>query len=592
MANASPQQPETFQQCLAVRTRPAILLKGGFLLMVFVVLFQSWSDLPSVEVMNTKKAAQEGLTAGICAVAKFEEAYLQEWIDYHLGLGFSEITIYDNSRDFELQQFRQKRVRIVHDPTPGLQSSAYLDCARNNTQHEWLAFFDIDEFLRLYQHDHVVPFLKQHCERGALTINWLFMASGTPSGDEIQLAYRPRPVTSRFVRIRVLNDHVKSIARVADIDLTKRLHAHYPYLKSPPILHGTQHDTDKHSTQAHRNGAKPSDVAVFYHYDTKSWKEYISKRLRGRSDNVAGTVDDLDERLVRFAKNGVFVENGTIFDDSAWKLLKKMHPKYAMYDEDLSQMDKKQPATATTKTSVTGEKNTSLALCAIVLDDEAYVDEFVDYHHALGFDHFYIYDIADRLNLHEMEQWGRHKGPHVTVKIAKSTTDLAAVYRGCVEAAAASKLDWIAFWDVNEFLVLGDRSMTDLVADGQKKQDACVAIPRLLFGTSRVDVYKPLPVLKRFQYRQDAGEYGQKFMHRLQGENKVLVEGKTPSSCSTTYGGVALHWYIRSKKECNQWHFARNRTNEVCFINGTVHDSLAWDTLKQILPNYAGFDQF
>jgi hypothetical protein len=72
----------------------------------------------------------------------------------------------------------------------------------------------------------------------------------------------------------------------------------------------------------------------------------------------------------------------------------------------------------------------------------------------------------------------------------------------------------------------------------------------------------------------------------------TLVEGKAPSSCSAIQGGGALHWYIRSKKECKEWHVAHSRSDEACSINGTVRDSLAWDSLKKILPNYAGFDQF
>ena len=36
------------------------------------------------------------LTTALCAIARHEEDYLAEWIDYHLALGFDHIFIYDN----------------------------------------------------------------------------------------------------------------------------------------------------------------------------------------------------------------------------------------------------------------------------------------------------------------------------------------------------------------------------------------------------------------------------------------------------------------------------------------------------------------
>ena len=38
------------------------------------------------------------------------------------------------------------------------------------------------------------------------------------------------------------------------------------------------------------------------------------------------------------------------------------------------------------------EKQRKVMMCAIVFNEEAYIDVWVDYHHALGFDAFHIYD--------------------------------------------------------------------------------------------------------------------------------------------------------------------------------------------------------
>jgi len=41
-------------------------------------------------------------TAVVCSIMTKEEAYLDEWIDYHLGIGFEHMYIYDNTADLEL----------------------------------------------------------------------------------------------------------------------------------------------------------------------------------------------------------------------------------------------------------------------------------------------------------------------------------------------------------------------------------------------------------------------------------------------------------------------------------------------------------
>ena len=40
-------------------------------------------------------------TAAICAIQKWGLRYIDEWVDYHLAIGFQTIFIYDNSDDFE-----------------------------------------------------------------------------------------------------------------------------------------------------------------------------------------------------------------------------------------------------------------------------------------------------------------------------------------------------------------------------------------------------------------------------------------------------------------------------------------------------------
>ena len=44
-------------------------------------------------------------SAVLCVIVLNERPYIDEWINYHLGLGFSKIVVYDNSESNELKPF-------------------------------------------------------------------------------------------------------------------------------------------------------------------------------------------------------------------------------------------------------------------------------------------------------------------------------------------------------------------------------------------------------------------------------------------------------------------------------------------------------
>ena len=37
------------------------------------------------------------MNTAICCIAKYENRYLKEWVDYHMELGFDQIFIFDNN---------------------------------------------------------------------------------------------------------------------------------------------------------------------------------------------------------------------------------------------------------------------------------------------------------------------------------------------------------------------------------------------------------------------------------------------------------------------------------------------------------------
>lgn len=244
---------------------------------------------------------EPGATAVICAIAKDEEAYIDEWIAYHLKLGFDAIYVYDNSDTCTLRRLPDAwgdRVRVIHFPGKACQMPAYDNfIATYKHAHTWAAFLDVDEFVVLRKHPDIKSLLRERCCCGALCLNWLLFGS---SG---HAEYAPEPVLKRFQRRDARpNPHVKSIVRLRDAVVMTNAHA-------PALTMGRwARDTSGRAVAGALHHQGPSDVAAVHHYFTKSRGEFAAKRARGRSDNGA----------VRDAAEFDHHDLNHVHDSSAW----------------------------------------------------------------------------------------------------------------------------------------------------------------------------------------------------------------------------------------------------------------------------------
>ena len=115
--------------------------------------------------------------------------YIDEWLDFHLSLGFGHIGWLDRRPRLT------NKVTVRHFPGEGKQLSAYRHCLKNDVRphsHGWVAFLDVDEFLILLKHVNVVDFLLSYCEQGSVSLNWQLF------GFDNQITFSPQPVTRRF----------------------------------------------------------------------------------------------------------------------------------------------------------------------------------------------------------------------------------------------------------------------------------------------------------------------------------------------------------------------------------------------------------
>jgi hypothetical protein len=221
----------------------------------------------------------------LCIIAFQEERYLDEWLRYHLYLGFDHIFIYDNAREALLEEFAIKYpgfVTVIHFPGKNRQSDAYDHFAKiSRGSFEWGACIDGDEFIVLKKHESIGALLAEHCRHGALAINWVLFGSNG------HLHYSPEPVLQRFTRReRGVSPRVKTIGRLSDV--RKWVHPHYPALKR-----GTMHDADGRIIEATSRNPQGNDrIAQINHYRIKSSEEFAEKMNRGAVDTKVNTPDE------------------------------------------------------------------------------------------------------------------------------------------------------------------------------------------------------------------------------------------------------------------------------------------------------------
>lgn len=234
--------------------------------------------------------------AVVCAIALEEDLYIDEWIKYNIALGFSHIYIYDNGGT--LKDKKSDRVTVI--PFPGemkmLQSRDIFTLQYKN-KHKWCAFIDIDEFIVLKKHNHIMEFLNEY-DYDSIALNWLMF--GTSNEKE----YRDEPVTKRF-RYCSISDGYKCISKLKSINI--HISSHKPQIK------GHVYDTNRNIvTELYNKG--DYNIACIHHYWTKSEEEFKLKLQKRMADEHPKRSMDL---LI-----DIHSKNNDVYNSDAWDFFK------------------------------------------------------------------------------------------------------------------------------------------------------------------------------------------------------------------------------------------------------------------------------
>ena len=224
------------------------------------------------------------MKVALCCIAKLENDYIHEFVEYYNGIGFDKIFIYDNN-DVDGERFETVISDYIESGFVDIidyrgrkqcQQQAYHECYQsNNNEYDWIAFFDCDEFLTLVGYDTIHSFLNATIFNNyqLIHINWLVYGDNEivyKDSGLVQERFKDykRPIYFKRHHIYPENFLIKTIIRGGNGDRINWL--------SP-----TPHTPITTLSCCNSSGVKcnANESFTWYKYNNAYIKHYISKSI-------------------------------------------------------------------------------------------------------------------------------------------------------------------------------------------------------------------------------------------------------------------------------------------------------------------------
>lgn len=248
----------------------------------------------------------------ICAVAKNEENYLVEWVDYYKGLGVSHIYLFDNNnveRGNSVAKLLSGygnfvtvyNVRGINSRLPDgeyRQDYIYRYCFKQyRNEYDWIGFFDLDEFVTFNDCDMHSFFANDVSDdTSVIHLNWMYYGDNGllyPDGRGVVERFKtPCPYDVHYAQTFEENMFVKSFVNCRYHMLRSLTHSF--------IMDGGCCRKNNGDLSDFRKCIEEYDYTKSYirHYGTKTIAEYMERRTIGTV--ISGDVIDIDTRIKWF----------------------------------------------------------------------------------------------------------------------------------------------------------------------------------------------------------------------------------------------------------------------------------------------------
>lgn len=241
----------------------------------------------------------------IVCIAKKEGDYIEEFVKYHLALGFKHIYLYDNEDTPTYESLLHKykdNMKVIHLPRnnfhKGVQYIAlehfikyYL--VQDNITH--VAHIDIDEFIVLKKHNNICDFISEYivddCQ--GIGMNWRFFGSSGQTEQSIE------PVTMRFTMCSQNGDqHIKTLFKTEHF-------LHYNSCHDVTLKKGYIKTTTRAIINGPFNPNPDCSIIQLNHYKCKTLPEFKYIRTRGRADFNHAVPENVEESFKAYDHNEI-----------------------------------------------------------------------------------------------------------------------------------------------------------------------------------------------------------------------------------------------------------------------------------------------
>ena len=211
--------------------------------------------------------------------------YIKHFLEYYRKLGFKKIFLYDNNdindekfEDVIKNEIKSGFVSIINyrgfrgnGKTGSQQMNAYYDCyKKNNLFYDWIAFFDVDEYLVLYKDKNIQKFLTSSRYKNCEIIRY-----------NNQLEFEDKPLIDRFIEKIEINSSINTFCKI----MVRGNLANYNNrkIRNPHVIFHTKKLCDSSGNIKYGFFLKPPvyEYASLNHYHTKSIREYCQKIKKG-----------------------------------------------------------------------------------------------------------------------------------------------------------------------------------------------------------------------------------------------------------------------------------------------------------------------
>ena len=241
----------------------------------------------------------------IVCIAKKEEDYIEEFVKYHLALGFKHIFIYDNEDTpmYEnlLHEYKNN-ISVAHLPfnnyDKGVQYIAldnFIKFCLPNKMITHVAHIDVDEFIVLKKHNNICEFIDEYIvgDCKGIGMNWRFFGSSGRNEKTNE------PVTIRFTQCEKNgNEHIKTLFKKEDF-------LSYNTCHDVNLSSGYIKSTNGTIIRGPFNKYIDFSIIQLNHYKCKTLPEFRYIRTRQRADVKCYINENTDDNFRAFDKNEI-----------------------------------------------------------------------------------------------------------------------------------------------------------------------------------------------------------------------------------------------------------------------------------------------